>query len=105
MKEISGDRPDNGPVLSREGYRAKAQITNRAEAWVIRHCGGMYFAGFSDGRNPNTPKVKWSSTLADARLFNGSALSQAEKYIERIKQKDPLYIGLKAVKVIATEVV
>lgn len=86
-------------ALDREEYRAQARQVNSVAALVIRHCGGMYFAGFADGRNPNVPKVKWASTLADARLFNASAQSQAEKYIERIKSKDSLYVGLKVVKV------
>lgn len=72
---------------------------NGVSAFVIRHCGGLYFAGFPDSRKPGVPKVKWVSSLADARLFNASAQSQAEKYIERIKAKDSLYIGLHVIEV------
>lgn len=86
---------------SREAYRLEAAKPNATSAWVIRHCGGLYFAGFGDARNPNVPKVKWTGTLADAKLFNASALSQAEKYIERIKAKDALYVGIKIIKVTA----
>lgn len=86
-------------ALDREVYQEQARTVNSTSAWAIRHCGGLYFAGFTDGRKPGLPKVKWTGTLADAKLFNGSALSQAEKYIERIKQKDPLYIGMKAVQI------
>ena len=85
--------------MDREAYRAQAATVNSESAWAIRHCGGLYFAGFPDSRKPGVPKVKWVSSLADARLFNASALSQAEKYIERIKQKDSLYIGLHAIEV------
>lgn len=96
------DQPEvNRPSQStptREQYRHEAAKVNGTSAWAIRHPGGLYFAGFSDGRKPG-PKVKWTGALSDARLFNGSALSQAEKYIERIKAKDSLYIGMKAVKV------
>ena len=84
---------------ARESYRREAEASNGASAWVIRHCSGMYFAGFGDTRRPGATPVKWVVSLADAKLFNASALSQAEKYIERIKQKDSLYVGLKAVKV------
>ena len=83
----------------REAYRAQAMGINSVSAWAIRHCGGLYFAGFGDARNPSAPKVKWTGTLAEAKLFNASAISQAEKYIERIKAKDSLYVGLKVVKV------
>lgn len=86
-------------TVDRETYREQAREGNSVSAWAIRHCGGLYFAGFPDSRKPGVPKVKWVSALADARLFNASALSQAEKYIERIKQKDSLYVGMKAVKV------
>ena len=87
-------------TTTREAYREQARTINSESAWAIRHCGGLYFAGFGDARNPNAPKVKWTGTLADARLFNASALSQAEKYIERIKAKDDLYVGLHAVKIV-----
>lgn len=87
-------------AFDREAAREQSNGINSTSAWVIRHCGGLYFAGFADGRNPNVPKVKWTGTLSDARLFNGTAHSQAEKYIERIKQKDSLYIGMKAIKVV-----
>lgn len=87
-------------ALEREAYRERASEVNSASAWAIRHCGGLYFAGFPDSRKPGVPKVKWVSSLADARLFNASALSQAERYIERIKEKDSLYIGMHAVKVV-----
>jgi len=66
-------------------------------ALAIRHPGGMFFVGF--GGKPDTQIVKWGFSLAEAKLFNASARSQADKYIERIKQKDPLYIGLKVVMV------
>ena len=82
----------------RETYRQESASVNSTSAWAIRHPGGMYFAGF--GGKPRAPVVRWSGTLADARLFNASALSQAEKYIERIKQKDSLYVGMKPVKVV-----
>lgn len=88
------------PPLDRETYREQARTVNSASAWAIRHCGGLYFAGFGDARKPNAPKVKWTGTLADARLFNASAQSQAEKYVERIKAKDSLYVGLHVVKVV-----
>lgn len=84
---------------SRATYHQETAHLNVSSAWAIRHPGGMYFCGFPDSRKPDVPKVKWSHSLADARLFNAAALSQAEKYIERIKQKDSLYIGMKAVKV------
>lgn len=87
-------------ALDRETYREQARQVNSVSAWVIRHPGGLYFGGFPDQRRPDVPKVKWVSSLADARMFNGTALSQAEKYIERIKQKDPLYIGMKVVKLV-----
>ena len=87
-------------ALDRETYREQARTINSESALAIRHCGGLYFAGFADARNPNVPKVKWTGTLADARLFNASAQSQAEKYIERIKAKDALYVGLHVVKVV-----
>lgn len=86
-------------ALDRETYREQARTINSESAWVIRHCGGMYFGGFPDSRKPGVPKVRWESTLANARMFNASALSQAEKYVERIKAKDPMYIGLHVVKV------
>jgi hypothetical protein len=85
-------------ALSREEYREQAKSVNSVSALAIRHCGGLWFEGF--GGRPEKPIVKWSGTLADAKLFNASALSQAERYIERIKAKDPLYIGLKVVKVV-----
>jgi hypothetical protein len=88
-------------VFDREAARKQSTAINAVSAWAIRHCGGLYFAGLGDGRNQNAPKVKWTGTLADAKLFNASALSQAEKYIERIKQKDALYIGMKVVKITA----
>lgn len=87
--------------MKREEYRERARTINSEAALAIRHCGGLYFAGFGDARNPNVPKVKWTGTLADAKLFNASALSQAEKYIERIKQKDALYVGMKVVRITA----
>lgn len=87
-------------MADREAYRAQAREVNSVSALAIRHCGGLYFAGFTDARNPNVPKVKWATTLADARLFNASAMSQAEKYIERIKAKDSLYVGLKVVTLV-----
>ena len=89
-------------AFDREAYRAEAAKINVLSAWAIRHCGGLYFAGFG-GKPGGPPIVKWTGTLADARLFNASALSQAEKYIERIKAKDALYIGLKVVKVVLAE--
>jgi hypothetical protein len=85
-------------ALDRETYREQAKSINSVSAWAIRHCGGLWFEGF--GGKPEQQKVKWTGTLADARLFNASALSQAEKYIERIKAKDSLYVGLKVVKVV-----
>lgn len=89
-------------ALSREEYREQAKSINSVSAWAIRHCGGLWFAGFG-GKPGGPPIVKWSGTLADARLFNASALSQAEKYIERIKAKDALYIGLKVIKIALAE--
>lgn len=86
--------------LERETYREQARTVNGESAWAIRHCGGMYFAGFGGKPGTNLPSVKWDHSLAYAKLFNASALSQAEKYIERIKAKDPMYIGLHAVKVV-----
>lgn len=88
----------------RDGWLARTPESanvNATLALAIRHPGGMYFAGFGDARNPNAPKVKWEFSLAHARLFNGSARAQAEKYIERIKAKDALYLGLKVVPVTA----
>ena len=86
---------------TREEYRQQAGALNSVAALAIRHPGGLYFAGF--GGRPEKPLVKWSHTLADARLFNASAEAQAEKYIERIKAKDSLYIGMKVVKVCLDE--
>ena len=87
-------------ALDRETYRQQAKDLNSASAWAIRHCGGMYFGGFGGKPGTNLPTVKWEFSLAQAKLFNASALSQAEKYIERIKHKDPLYRGLKVVKIV-----
>jgi hypothetical protein len=84
---------------TREEYRRDAARPNAASAWVIRHPGGLYFAGF--GKPPES--VKWTGTLADAKLFNATALSQAERYIERIKEKDSLYMGMRPVKVSIVE--
>lgn len=84
-------------ALEREDYKAQARQVNSVSALVIRHCGGMYFAGF--GGKPDQPKVNFASFLAGAKLFNATAQSQAEKYIERIKKKDSLLVGLKVVKV------
>ena len=83
--------------MDRATYREQAQTVNSVSALVIRHCGGLYFAGF--GGKPVLPKVKWASSLADAKMFNATAQSQAEKYIERIKAKDALYIGLHIIEV------
>lgn len=87
-------------TLDRETYREQACSVNSVSAYAIRHCGGMYFAGFGGKPGTNLPTVKWDHSLAYAKLFNASALSQAEKYIERIKAKDSLYVGLKVVKVV-----
>ena len=85
--------------MDRETYREQSKGINSVSALAIRHCGGMYFAGFSGKPGTNLPKVKWDNSLAYAKLFNASALSQAEKYIERIKAKDSLYIGLHVIEV------
>lgn len=87
-------------ALDRETYREQARTLNSVAALAIRHCGGMYFGGFGGKPGTNLPKVKWESSLAYAKLFNASAQSQAEKYIERIKAKDAMYIGLHVVKVV-----
>lgn len=83
--------------MDRATYREQAKTVNSVSALVIRHCGGLYFAGF--GGKPELPQVKWASSLAYAKMFNATAQSQAEKYIERIKAKDALYIGLKVIEV------
>ena len=83
--------------MDRATYREQAKTVNSVAALVIRHCGGLYFAGF--GGKPELPKVKWAGSLADAKMFNATAQSQAEKYIERIKAKDALYIGLHVIEV------
>ena len=85
--------------MDREQYRTEAATKNAVSALAIRHCGGLYFAGFGGKPETNLPSVKWESSLAYAKLFNASARTQAEKYIERIKQKDAMYIGLKVVEV------
>ena len=81
--------------MDRAAYREQARFSNKEAALVIRHCGGLYFAGF--GKPPES--VKWTGTLADAKLFNATAQSKAERYIERIKAKDSLYIGLRVIEV------
>ena len=84
---------------TRVEYRRDAARPNAASAWAIRHPCGLYFAGF--GKPPES--VKWTGALADAKLFNATALSQAERYIERIKAKDSLYMGMRPVKVSIVE--
>ena len=85
--------------MNREEYRNQARLDNETSAWVLRHCGGMYFGGFC-GRPGEKGDVKWVHALAEAKSFHATALTKAEKYIERIKAKDRLYIGIKAVKVV-----
>lgn len=81
--------------LSDEGRKA----IHATVAYAIRVPCGLYFGGFRDERKDPVTPVKWVSGLCEARLFGGNARAQAEKYIERIKAKDPLYVGLKIVTV------
>jgi hypothetical protein len=77
-------------------YRKKRHAT---VAYAIRMPCGLYFGGFLDSRKDPNLKVKWVSGLCDARLFGGNCYAQAEKYVQRIKAKDSLYIGMKIVTV------
>jgi hypothetical protein len=79
-----------------DAYRKQQHAT---KAYAIRMPGGLYFGGFADPRKDPQIKVKWVSGLCEARLFGGNCYAQAEKYVERIKAKDSLYIGPKIVTV------
>ena len=83
--------------MDRAAYREQALFANKEAALVIRHPGGMYFSRFLSKHGG--PKVEWTYALSYAKFFNATAQSQAEKYIERIKAKDALYIGLKVIEV------
>ena len=86
-------------AFDREAAREQAREVNALSMWAIRAPCGLYFGGFGGKPGTDLPSVKWESQLSQAKFFNATALSQAEKYIERIKAKDSLYVGLKVVKV------
>lgn len=84
-------------AAARAYMRRKEQ--HATTAYAIRMPCGLYFAGFADPRKDPNIKVKWRSGLCEARLFGGNCYAQAEKYVERIKAKDSLYVGPKIIEV------